>query len=181
MAQLSSGNGHVYAFEPLKIEYQILSGYSKKYPNISCHNIAILDRAGYVEIKIPFLLGILPESYLAYVAEFPDNRKGLLFQVEAQTIDAFCSKFDRLDFIKLDMEGSEFRALTGGLETITRLRPVLQIEENRIAEEKSRLLTFAKSHNYSVFYLDNFSKLIELDQDSLIYERNFYLIPQEKL
>jgi hypothetical protein len=37
---------------------------------------------------------------------------------------------DRLDLIKMDIEGAELRALRGGTESIRRFRPVILIELN---------------------------------------------------
>jgi FkbM family methyltransferase len=46
--------------------------------------------------------------------------------VEIKTIDSL--GLDRLDFIKLDVEGYECAALTGGLETIKQHRPFIWVE-----------------------------------------------------
>lgn len=50
-------------------------------------------------------------------------------QVEAVTVDSFVKRegIDRLDLIKLDIEGAELAALQGARETIRRFRPKLQI------------------------------------------------------
>jgi len=50
-------------------------------------------------------------------------------QVEAVTLDSFVERegIDRLDLIKLDIEGAELAALQGARETIRRFRPRLQI------------------------------------------------------
>ena len=58
-------------------------------------------------------------------------------------------KFDRLDFIKLDLEGSEVAALQGAAKTIAQHRPVMVIEmcdghlqrQGSSAEELQTLLT----------------------------------------
>ena len=50
-------------------------------------------------------------------------------QVEAVTLDGFVERagLDRLDLVKLDIEGAELSALQGARETIRRFRPRLQI------------------------------------------------------
>ncbi len=47
--------------------------------------------------------------------------------VQSLTIDDL--QLDRLDFIKIDVEGFEARALKGGAETIQKLLPIIYFEE----------------------------------------------------
>lgn len=51
------------------------------------------------------------------------------FVVGATTIDSFCEKnlIDRVDIIKMDLEGSEPRAIRGMMKTVARYRPQLGI------------------------------------------------------
>ena len=56
---------------------------------------------------------------------------GMIDQTVAlTTLDAFAleRRLERLDFIKIDIEGWELRALVGGRETLTRFRPALYLE-----------------------------------------------------
>jgi len=50
------------------------------------------------------------------------------------TLDSL--KLERLDFFKLDVEGWEYRAISGALGTISRCRPILYVELNRGALAK---------------------------------------------
>lgn len=61
--------------------------------------------------------------------------------IQALTIDSL--NLDTLDFIMLDVEGAEFRALKGGLETIQRCRPIIQIEDKGHGTGKGFGVTFA--------------------------------------
>jgi len=58
------------------------------------------------------------------------NGPGHHEDVALTTIDDFATKagLNRLDLIKMDVEGWELRILKGGAETIQRFRPVMMIE-----------------------------------------------------
>ncbi len=58
-----------------------------------------------------------------------DEADGDVMQVETITIDDFARQrgLDRLGFVKLDVEGSELNALSGGVESIRRFGPNLAI------------------------------------------------------
>jgi FkbM family methyltransferase len=44
-------------------------------------------------------------------------------------------KLDRVDFVKMDIEGAERRALIGGLQTLSRYRPRLEISVNHLPDD----------------------------------------------
>ena len=46
------------------------------------------------------------------------------------TLDELAAGLDRLDWIKIDVEGAELGVLAGGIGTLTRLRPRLLIEDH---------------------------------------------------
>ena len=52
-------------------------------------------------------------------------------RVRTAKLDDFRSKFDRLDFIKLDAEGLEGPILNGGSQLISSLRPIIAVEVHR--------------------------------------------------
>lgn len=83
--------------------------------------------------------------------------------VEIKTIDSL--GLDRLDFIKLDVEGYECAAITGGLKTIQQHRPFIWVEYfiSGIDPIKASL---AGVPNYTFFKVDY---------------QNMLCIPQEKL
>jgi FkbM family methyltransferase len=61
--------------------------------------------------------------------EVPDG-EGV--QVEAIPLDALLDEVERIDLVKLDVEGADLKALWGMRETLARLRPVLFIEDHSI-------------------------------------------------
>jgi FkbM family methyltransferase len=57
--------------------------------------------------------------------------------------------FAKIDFIKMDIEGMECKALRGAQKTIRKHRPILSIEMDR-PQQNEELLSFFKEHKYEV-------------------------------
>lgn len=63
-----------------------------------------------------------------------------------RTIDSY--QLDRVDFIKLDIEGMELQALEGARNTIAKFSPILLIEH--IKSNQSELIAFLEKYEYTV-------------------------------
>ena len=60
----------------------------------------------------------------------PGGMSGHIEQVEMTSADAICAKESKIDFIKIDAEGSELDIVLGTLDTLRRSRPKLLLEFN---------------------------------------------------
>src|SRR5205807_6120173 len=103
-----------------------------------CFQVALSDHLGKG--------GLLPPSDMNYgtTTVIPDAPFGT---VEMLKLDSLVLR--RCDFIKLDVEGGELRALKGTAETIKQLRPAMVVEVNQSALEgmgtsPAELLAFIK-------------------------------------
>ena len=79
-------------------------------------------------------------------------------RIELTTLDAVCRQLDRVDFIKLDLEGGELDALRGGRLTLNRFRPVIGFEQDQYSPQYfgytwDHLLEFFASMRYEVYDL----------------------------
>jgi len=113
----------VYAFEPGKDEVVALSE-NKRLNN--CNNIKIIPKAvlDKTEKAKLVLLGV-GSHYL--VSSGNKDKKAV--DVQTISIDEFVKEenLERVDFIKMDIEGSEEKALLGAKETLRKFRPKLAI------------------------------------------------------
>ncbi|MCA6434171.1 MAG: FkbM family methyltransferase, partial [Cytophagales bacterium] len=72
---------------------------------------------------------------------------------------------DRLDFIKMDIEGSELKALQGGRATITRFRPLVMLEVSEVTYRAAGysledVAEFFTALNYLPFVVNKMGKLV---------------------
>jgi FkbM family methyltransferase len=104
---------------------------------VRSHRHALAEREGYDWMSVP-RRGGLPvhgRGFLTAGTSAPgpnatDFRVARWQRVEITTLDVFCDRegIERVDFIKADVEGAELKVLHGGVQTLTRHRPALQLE-----------------------------------------------------
>jgi FkbM family methyltransferase len=137
---MKDGNGYILAFEPSPITFPVLEkvirmhGLKKK---IKSERKAFSDKIGRLQLNIPYkTTGHLANSFgytslpgIAAKGRHGEDTPNILsFDVEATTIDAVAQKLPKVDFIRMDIEGSERFALNGGWETIRKYKPNMLIE-----------------------------------------------------
>ena len=114
----------VYTFEPFKPNYDILIKNIKQN-----HRINI----------VAFNKGISNENCKINIVKHSENSgthtafKNKDGSIDCITIDSLNLK--NVDMIKVDVEGSEFNVIKGGINTIRKCRPLLQIECNSLSKQ----------------------------------------------
>jgi FkbM family methyltransferase len=116
-------SGHVYSFDPLPLHARIARGVARLNGlegaiSAYCCGVDVTTR--------PDIDAALSDTRLLDGRELLPGRK-LDSNDAAISIDDFAARLDRVDLIKMDIEGSEAEALAGAGKTISRFRPKLQI------------------------------------------------------
>jgi FkbM family methyltransferase len=111
-------NGSVIAFEPNPVAFQCLV---HNCPSVYAFNYGLNSHAGSSFLQIDENVGA---SSLGESGE----------AVKLMRLDEL--NLDRLDFIKMDVEGYEVKALKGGMNLIDKFRPKMWIEVNGGCLEK---------------------------------------------
>jgi len=182
-ARLVGPHGKVYAFEPRREVYAVLSENiaTNDCRNVSALNIGLGSR--HARLMLPRIdlasQGNFGGLQLAGNAEVRDG-----YEIEVSTLDAL--DIGRIDLIKLDVEGMERQVLDGAVQSIRRHQPILFCECNSI-NAGADLLEFCKDNGYaayaflaSAFNPDNFNRIEEdIFEDSR--ELGLLLIPVSKL
>ncbi len=125
--------GKVYGFEAqadnfLKFSANCLQNQTNK--NIFLQHLAAWNEEVQLEMKMP--TGMSDNAGSFYVQK---NSASSADKVQAIRLDDFVFKNDiqRLDIIKMDIEGAESFALDGTFETLKKFHPVIFIEINKSA------------------------------------------------
>ena len=120
--------GRVIAIEPSPINFSYLKRNMElqKTSNYELHNYAIGD----TNDEINFLIS--EKSNLSRVIEEGDNipEGSELVKIPLKTLDKFVEEknLNRLDLIRMDVEGYEFQILNNAKKTIGTYKPIIQIE-----------------------------------------------------
>jgi len=129
--------GKVYAFEPDPDGVRGAEEFFRQYPDVSNIEIVPLGLWNKAE-TVTFVSGLEYSSYVKHSSEScrsaekhktkkkdTQMNKAKEIQVRMTTIDRFVQErgLGRLDYIKLDIEGSELAAIQGARETFLRFAP----------------------------------------------------------
>lgn len=126
-AGLSGPAGRVFSFEFLESNLRVFSKNLELNPGLA-DRIRILERPLWSDAKTFFTVkGDGPATRVSPVPEGSGEIPA--GAIPGISIDAFVEEngLDRLDFIKMDIEGSEPQALAGSLNSIRRFRPHLAL------------------------------------------------------
>ena len=152
----SNAHAKIFAFEP---DPKILFHLRK---NIQINNAKSIM---LFEMALGDTCGSFPMTAELGASNFLVAQTGLIsntIKVDVQTLDVFAKKceIDRIDLIKVDIEGREFDFLKGATVSISEFRPVLILELNdsllqRGGSSLSQVLTHLYSKKYYCYRVKN--------------------------
>lgn len=164
----------IYAFEPSAFAYEVLKvgiAWHRMGRQVTAIHAAVADKPGELLLVTPKKTsGRMGRAY-AYVAETRPNgaaRPDLEdtgMNVEPTpviTLDAFCAEHgvDRVDFIRMDIEGAELRALMGAARILDRDLPHVLLEihpdmlQARFGASGDAVLDVFRDRGYRMFALN---------------------------
>lgn len=123
--------GSVHAFEPVPENFRRLSEcvHLNDLANVSLNRVALWHEATTLRFDLP---ADEPNNAGSYCVVAEASR-GKLIEAQALRLDDYVAsaKIDKIDLIKMDIEGSEPFALQGARATLERDRPIILMEINR--------------------------------------------------
>lgn len=167
LAKQLNPSAKVYAFEPFP---QNAIAFHK---NCAINNIvdAVLTEACVADYQGEVAFAVPPddESGWGRIA-YKDMFSGKTLKREVLTLDAFCSRMriDKVDFLKVDVEGFEMKVLGGAERVLREHRPVICFEDNGPCLEDAgtssvELFRHLLDRNYKIYYMQG-DDLMETDK-----------------
>ena len=155
---------NIYSFEPYPDSYYLLKFNSKNFNNIKTFNFGASD---------------VDENQYMYIATNTTMSRNTLFsdrvepkkidqihpkkiKVELKNLDNLLkeNKVKKISFIKIDIEGYEYKALIGLKNTIINDSPIIVLEQWTDAfdeiKKTTKSIDFLKKNHYKFFYEPNY-------------------------
>lgn len=148
LARLSN---KVHAFEPSRTMADVLRRSSAG--NVIVHEMALSDRDGEAELRIPCAGEHLTHSLASLEAEAVAGLETTAVNVQRARLDSVID--EDVSFVKIDVEGHELKVLQGALDLIERCRPVflVEAEERHHPGATMQLFGFFRALSYDGFFL----------------------------
>ena len=169
--------GKLISVEPIPIFYRRLEAVLSRYKHVELIHSAMGASSGTLYMVMPVQKGVLRTGLPHVISE--EEALQIPGSIEVPVLQAtnFLSAFERLDYIKCDIEGYEWTVFSTLGETLNRLRPLVQIE---ISEKHiDDFCAFFSALNYKQLGLYQ-GKLIE----ETVKQRepsDFLFVPSEKV
>jgi FkbM family methyltransferase len=161
-ARIVGPAGLVHAFEPNRQHARALLAVARAGQNVEFHPFALSDKAGIAALHIP-LVGDKASDGLASLAPPPGAHKTI--QIDRRRLDDL--PFERIDFIKCDVEGHELAVFRGGQATLRRLRPpiIVEIERRHAGADVNATFACLGDLGYSAYavHRDGLRPAVEFD------------------
>ena len=160
-AQLAK-NGKVYSFEPVPFLYERLKTNVglNTFKNIELHNLAISDNSDDLFFEAP-------KNRNSSGISLTKENSNTSMRVASNTLDEFVSskQIEKIDFIKIDVEGFENYVINGAKQTLKKFKPMLFVEiDNRYlipknTSEKKLLTQLQQEFSYTLYRIHGLEKI----------------------
>ncbi len=168
--------GKVIAIEPLPQFHAVLNHFIGHKENVELHNVALGKEAGSITMVLPQTNGML-RTGLPHVMrpdEMSTTERTQIVQM-VNTADFFHT-FDRIDYIKCDIEGHEWEVFQLLESMLVQKRPIVQLEID--PKNEKLLLDFFQSMQYTRCGIEQKTCRIENDSHA---GGDYLFIPNEKI
>jgi len=194
---LSGKTKQIHAFEPIP---ELAVQLKRMFPEANVHQLALSSSPGESVFRIPYINDRYFDTRGTLEHHEEDEQTHTKsIQVKLSTLDLFCAEngIEKLDFIKIDVEGHEWSVLKGAKATLEKFRPLCLVEieqRHHIGVPISEITSWIEKLGYGVYFympianrfepFERFNGSVHQNK-SLLTERekyinNFFFVPQEK-
>jgi FkbM family methyltransferase len=163
-SQLIGENGKVHAFEPDPTNFRLLSKALSRHKNIFLNQSAISDKTENLSLYVSSSMNVDHRTY-----DCGDKRNKI--SVRSTTLDDYFLKGQHVDFIKIDIQGYEYHALSGMKGILGENEQVKLILEYYPSGLKAagysghELRTFLIERKFSLYMITNKGRLVRLNNE----------------
>lgn len=155
LAAKRATNGTVYAFEPMKDNYEVLLSNLKLngIDNVVAENIAISKETGQSKLYLSSQESAKKVGYITGGHSlFPSKERDKTILVETQTLDSVMKRLgiSSIDYLKIDTEGSEFDILySASKETLGKIQKIVMELHPFGDNTAEKMIEFLSEHGFS--------------------------------
>ncbi|MFX1449346.1 MAG: FkbM family methyltransferase [Promethearchaeota archaeon] len=156
MAKIVGTKGKIIAFEPMKWALKKLKRNItlNNFNNIIIENIALSDKTEFKEVW--FRSSWTVDNTIINDANIPH-------EVQMETLDKYINThhLKKVDFIKIDVDGYEFKVLRGAIETLKKFKPTMVVEIGdytlkEVGDNLEDLIEFLFSLGYKIYDVNHY-------------------------
>lgn len=179
--------GRVVSFEP--VDRNLLELTRNMHDN-ALHNVTIVnnglsDYEGTTNIYNSCGQGAENDENLGLNSIYAGTSDGIPIQtIKLTTLDTYLqtNPQERIDVIKIDIEGAELPCLRGAEDTLRRFKPhlIIEIQETSAIAggyKQADILNFLAPHGYAFFRIGRAGKLIAVNAKTLSSYQNVLCVP----
>ena len=184
-SRIVGNKGKVYAIEPDNKNYSLLKKNIKanKYKNIQIIKKAISEKSG----RINFYTN---DSNTGDNRTYMNNNKSHISIIQSATLDSLFPNL-KIDFIKMDIQGSELKALLGMkkiLKENKKIKLLIEFWPDGLSQNNGsfeKLLTLFDKYSFELFFVDdrkttspktNTKEITKLVNSNKLYDTNLLCI-----
>lgn len=152
--------GRIHSFEPQRAVFQMLTGnvaINNLY-NVYTYNMGLGAEDTYIEFNEPNYFKYCDfGTFTLNTREFVERTENTVV-VEVRTVDSFVATYriDRVDLMKIDVEGMDLDVLRGAHNTIRKFLPKIFIEHNNnVVSIKDQILEVLDPYGYTCEVIGN--------------------------
>lgn len=141
LIHMAKGDCKFFGIEPVPGNYRVLCQTAEQFPDITptAWQYALGDRPGQVEITSE--TDVTPRATIH--GEYSGEKQAVTVSVSVETLDRLFSN-QKVDYIKMDIEGEEVRTLMGAQSIIVRDQPTMMLSAYHIIEHMWEIPLFLK-------------------------------------
>lgn len=170
-SKLVGEKGHVIAFELDALNFRHLNANTKKFANVTVRQLACGDKTQKLKLYLSDKFNVDHQTF-----DSGEGRKCV--ETQSVSIDDYLNNNEKVDFIKIDVQGYDFYAIKGAVETINNSPSLVILGElwpyalNRAGVRPTEYFKLLESLGLSV-QVPHINKHENFDE--MVHNRYFYV------